>query len=256
MDNVKGLDIANELHSLAVRYETADFLPADPAWFMHQVSGKENQETMAFLASCISYGNRKQFMPKIQYMLDCSRGNVYEWIKSGAFKNDIPDDENRCFYRLYTYATMHRMMAALQTMLNDYGSMGAYLATKCNNSKSCYDAVCAITSFFAHHDPTGGIVPKNAVSACKRVCMFIRWMVRDNSPVDLGLWNDIIDKRTLIIPMDTHVLQQAVRLGLMQTRTASMSSAIKLSAKLREIFPDDPMKGDFALFGYGVNAGK
>ena len=86
--------------------------------------------------------------------------------------------------------------------------------------------------------------------------MFLRWMVRDDSPVDLGLWKDIIDKRTLIIPMDTHVMQEANRLGLISCKTASMSSAIKLTNKLREIFPDDPLKGDFALFGVGVDVAK
>ena len=65
--------------------------------------------------------------------------------------------------------------------------------------------------------------------------------------------NDVIDKRTLIIPMDTHVLQEASRLGLLKSKTASMSSAIKLTDKLRKVFPDDPLKGDCALFGVGVN---
>lgn len=83
--------------------------------------------------------------------------------------------------------------------------------------------------------------------------MFLRWMVRDNSPVDLGLWSNLIDKRTLIMPMDTHVIQEACRLGLSTSRTASMSAAVKLTAKMGEIFPDDPLLGDFALFGYGVN---
>ena len=83
--------------------------------------------------------------------------------------------------------------------------------------------------------------------------MFLRWMVRDNSPVDLGLWNDIIDKRTLIIPMDTHVVQEAMRLGLLKSKSTSMSNAMKLSNRLRDIFPEDPLKGDFALFGLGVD---
>ena len=83
--------------------------------------------------------------------------------------------------------------------------------------------------------------------------MFLRWMVRDNSPVDLGLWSDLIDKSTLIIPMDTHVLQEAERLGLITSKCTSMSAAMKLSQKLSEIWPDDPTKGDFALFGLGVD---
>ena len=85
--------------------------------------------------------------------------------------------------------------------------------------------------------------------------MFLRWMVRDGSPVDLGLWAPQIDKRTLIMPMDTHVLQQSVRLGLLSSRTASMAAAQRLTARLARIFPDDPLKGDFALFGEGVSAG-
>ena len=78
-------------------------------------------------------------------------------------------------------------------------------------------------------------------------------MVRDDSPVDLGLWSDFIDKRTLIMPMDTHVVQQACRLGLLNGRQATMASARRLTARMAEVFPDDPLKGDFALFGYGVN---
>ena len=83
--------------------------------------------------------------------------------------------------------------------------------------------------------------------------MFLRWMVRDGSPVDLGLWADRIDKKSLIMPLDTHVLTEASRLGLITSRCTSMSAARRLTAALAEVFPDDPLKGDFALFGYGVN---
>ena len=83
--------------------------------------------------------------------------------------------------------------------------------------------------------------------------MFMRWMVRDSSPVDLGLWTRFIDKRTLIMPLDTHVVQQSQRLGLLRSRTASMSAARRLTQAMLEVFPADSLKGDFALFGYGVN---
>jgi uncharacterized protein (TIGR02757 family) len=83
--------------------------------------------------------------------------------------------------------------------------------------------------------------------------MFLRWMVRTDSPVDLGLWADFIDRRTLVIPLDTHVVQEARRLGLLTSACTSMSVARRLTAKLAEVFPDDPCRGDFALFGYGVD---
>lgn len=245
-------ELSQYLHALAVQYETEEFLRSDPSWFMHQVTGSENREVTAFIASCLSYGNRRQFMPKIQQLLDYAGGDMYRWVLDGEFETHLRAGDACCFYRLYTCGMMNGMLRALQKMLRGHGSMGHWMRS--TGSTDCYAAVCALTDYFAAHDSVGGIVPKNAVSACKRVCMFLRWMVRDGSPVDLGLWNDIIDKRTLIIPMDTHVLQQSVRLGLMQSKTASMTAAMKLSGKLREIFPDDPMRGDFALFGYGVNS--
>ena len=231
------------------KYETAEFLPDDPSWFMHQVEGEDNQETVAFIASCLSYGSRKQFMPKIQFFLDVSKNNVYDWLQSGRFKHDVPDDDERCFYRLYTWHTMYALLVAMNKMLREYGSIGRYVQSQATDG---FTAVKCITDYFSSMG-IETIIPKNTTSACKRVCMFLRWMVRDSSPVDLGLWSGFIDKRTLIIPMDTHVLQEANRLGLINAKTASMSVARNLSAKLAEIFPEDPLKGDFALFGYGVN---
>lgn len=241
-------DIDTLLVQYAERYETPDFLPADPSWFMHQVQGRLNRETLAFIASSLSYGSRKQFFPKIQYILDCSGGDVYEWVRSGRFDKDIPA-EDRCYYRLYTCRTMNSFLHALREMICTYGSIGDFVR---GNASDGYSAVAAICGFFAERG-IEVIIPKDTRSACKRVCMFMRWMVRDGSPVDLGLWSDFMDKRTLIMPMDTHVVQQACRLGLLGSRQASMTAARRLTARMAEVFPDDPLKGDFALFGYGVN---
>lgn len=233
----------------AEKYETADFLKEDPSWFMHQVDGRRNQETLSFIASCLSYGSRKQFFPKIQYILDCSEGEPYRWVRDGEFHTHIPDDTTTCYYRLYTQHTMNIFLRALRDMLHDYESLESFVK---QHSHDGFTAVKAICEYFSGKGITG-IIPKDTTSACKRVCMFLRWMVRDGSPVDLGIWGDFIDKRTLIMPMDTHVMQQAYRLGLLENKSASMAAAKKLTAKIAEIFPEDPLKGDFALFGYGVN---
>ena len=251
MDNHVSQDTAALLRSYAARYETADFLNGDPSWFMHQVEPAADRIMLAFLASSLSYGSRKQFFPKIQYMLDCSQGRVEEWVRSGAFATDIPDDSSRCYYRLYTFAKMHQFLASLRQMLADYGSLTEFVRQSTPDGH-CLTAVSALTSYFSSRG-IEGIIPKNTQSSCKRVCMFMRWMVRDGSPVDLGLWSGIIDRRSLIMPMDTHVVQQSMRLGLLSSSSASMSSALRLTSAMSEVFPDDPLKGDFALFGYGVN---
>ena len=244
MDDLKYL-----LIEYAKRYETTDFLATDPSWFMHQVDGNRNRETLAFIASCLSYGSRKQFFPKIQYMLDCSHGEVYDWVYYGRFDKDIPDDTKRCYYRLYTFHTMNTFFHALKDMLTEHGTIGEYVRRNANDG---YSAIVAICTYFSGKG-IEVIIPKDTKSACKRVCMFLRWMVRDGSPVDLGLWSGYLDKRTLIMPMDTHVIQEANKLGLLKGKGASMAAARKLTARMAEIFPNDPLKGDFALFGYGVN---
>lgn len=244
MDDLKYL-----LIEYAKRYETTDFLATDPSWFMHQVDGNRNRETLAFIASCLSYGSRKQFFPKIQYLLDCSHGEVYDWVYYGRFDKDIPDDTKRCYYRLYTFHTMNTFFHALKDMLTEHGTIGEYVRRNANDG---YSAIVAICTYFSGKG-IEVIIPKDTKSACKRVCMFLRWMVRDGSPVDLGLWSGYLDKRTLIMPMDTHVIQEANKLGLLKGKGASMAAARKLTARMAEIFPNDPLKGDFALFGYGVN---
>ena len=81
-------------------------------------------------------------------------------------------------------------------------------------------------------------------------------MVRQNSPVDLGLWNWILPE-DLIIPLDTHVIQEAEKLRLIpENSPASMKTAQKITVQLKQIWPDDPCKGDFALFGLGVDEEK
>ena len=236
----------------ADNYETASFLKDDPSKFMHLVKGKENQEAMAFIASSLSYGNRERFNPKIKKILDWSEGEVDEWIKSGQFGCQFAAGDTRCFYRLYTHDTMHRFLHTYQQLLLTYGSLGDYVRQHATDG---YTAIAAICQYFGCLG-IQTVIPKNTQSACKRVCLFLRWMVRSNSPVDLGLWADFIDRRTLIIPLDVHVLRQSTRLGLLKNKTTTMSTARRLTAALSDIFPDDPLKGDYALFGYGTDTQK
>lgn len=238
---------ANLLREYARRYETADFIVGDPSWFMHQVKGDRNREMMAFMAAALSYGARSQFLPKIQWLLDCSEGEPDLWVREGEYESVLREDDPACFYRLYTKGLMARFLGACRELLLRYGSLGEFIP-----ADEAIKALEALCGWFSSRG-LAVIVPKDTTSSCKRLCMFMRWMVRDNSPVDLGLWAQKIDKRSLIMPLDTHVLTEAGKLGLVQSRCASMSSARRLTATLSEVFPDDPLKGDFALFGYGVN---
>lgn len=243
------------LVSYADRYEVPSFIHGDPSWFMHQVDGRENQETIAFIASCLSYGSRSQFMPKIQSLLDASEGEPFEWVRSGTFQTAIPDDA-RCFYRLYTNHTMHLFLLSLHDLLHAYGSLADFATEAVGRGApdqgEALRVLHALADYFRSRG-LKGIVPQPVSSVCKRPSMFLRWMVRDHSPVDLGIWADRIDKSSLYIPIDTHVMQTARRLRIVSTHSASWATTVALTEKMRDAFPGDPARGDFALYGADIS---
>lgn len=239
------------LREYADRYETASFIEGDPSQFMHMVEGDANREATAFVASALSFGSRAQFLPKIQWIVDLADRNVDRWIRAGAFERDFRANDTRCFYRFFTFSAMNAFFRAYKGILDEHGTLGRFAAASSGGDAS--KAVAAICARFCEAGSCA-VIPRDSHSACKRVCMFLRWMVRSGSPVDLGLWSDSFDRRTLVIPLDTHVLQEAKRLGLLKSSSASMSAAKRLTAALAEAFPDDPTRGDFALFGFGVDS--
>jgi len=235
------------LAEYADRYETPAFLAGDPSWFMHQVSGNANREATAFVAAGLSFGARSQFMRKVQWLLDRAGGDMDRWVRRGGFSRDLPRGGEKCFYRFFTAGDMNAFLSAYRGVMEEFGTLGEYVRSSADGTG--LGAAAAICRRFSGG---GGVVPKDAKSACKRVCMFLRWMVRAGSPVDLGLWSGFVDRATLAMPLDTHVLRQSRRLSLLEGSSPSMRMALRLSAALSEAFPGDPLRGDFALFGYGV----
>ncbi len=269
-----------KLRSLADQYEVASFCDEDPSQFLRWYMPAEGRGTVAdveaasFIAAMLAFGNRKQFIPKIRAVLetsDRSLGSVSEWLKAGAYSKDFPHGEAK-FYRFYSYDDMQIFFGELAEILKEAGSLGEYFETKYNEGevspslqpapRSCATpsprgtppkTPAALYEIVAASFPNSTIVPKGRTSANKRIHMFLRWMVRRDSPVDQGLWK-WADPATLLIPLDVHVMQEAVGLGLLpQGAVASRKTAELLTAAMQEVFPGDPCRGDYALFGLGVD---
>ncbi len=232
-ENLKKLLIA-----LADKYETPAFLEGDPSQFMHCYSDPLTQEHVAFVAAALSYGSRKQFLPKAQVAIQL------------ALSGQRLPDNPLCFYRLHTNRMINRFLDACDAIYARYGSIGTMMEE--NEIYTSMGAVTLLTTWFREHDASD-LVPRNDRSACKRLCMFLRWMCRDGSPVDLGLWSRQIDKSTLIMPLDTHVMHVARDLGLLSAGSPTMTTARRLTDMMSEIFPGDPTRADYALFGLGVD---
>ncbi len=236
------------LRRYAERYER-DFPSPDPSEFLKTAEGANNQEATAFVAACLSFGSIEQFMPKIEQLVEWAKvsGGMDNWIRRGTFKRKIRPDACRCFYRFVTYANLHALLRAYQQIMREHGTLCEYVRR--NGDGAGLGAVKAICAAFAESD-VGYLVPASASSACKRICLFLRWMVRE-PPVDLGLWKGFVDRGSLIMTPDAHVLKQARKFKLLAKEPATMATARKLTAIMAEVFPGDPLRGDFALFGHG-----
>lgn len=241
----------------AEQYETADFINADPVQIPHRYDSRVNIEISAFVTAWIAWGNRKQIIKKADFIdREIFKGEPYHYIVGNTVeRGNRPEWEQYkgstdCLYRTFTFGDFHDLCARLYDVYTSAENMET--AIKKAHETNGETALATLQSLFGS---VNGIPDFETQSACKRLCLFLRWMCRKGSPVDFGLW-DVCDPRNLIIPLDTHVHKQALRLGLVKRRTPDLQTAIEITDRFAEIFPDDPTKGNFALFGYGVNNGK
>lgn len=245
----------DNLKRWAEKYETADFIKADPVQIPHRYDSRVNIEISAFVTAWIAWGNRKQIIQKADFIdREIFKGAPYHYIVGTDTQGAAPEweqykDSTANFYRTFTYGDFYDLCARLHHVYTNWADMAT--AIQYSHEINGEPPLQTIQSLFGS---VKGIPDFETQSACKRLCLFLRWMCRTGSPVDFGLW-DFCDPRNLIIPLDTHVHKQALRLGLVTRRTPDLQTAIEITDRFAEIFPDDPTKGDFALFGYGVNAG-
>lgn len=246
----------DNLKRWAEQYETAEFIQSDPVQIPHRYDSRVNIEISAFVTAWIAWGNRKQIIKKADFIdREIFKGEPYHYIVGNTVeRGNRPEWEQYkgstdCLYRTFTFGDFHDLCARLYDVYTSAENMEA--AIKKAHETNGETALATLQSLFGSMN---GIPDFETQSACKRLCLFLRWMCRKGSPVDFGLW-DVCDPRNLIIPLDTHVHKQAIRLGLTKRRTPDLRTAIEITDRFAEVFPDDPAKGDFSLFGYGVNKG-
>lgn len=253
---------------LADRYETASFLLNDPSKFMHSYLPSaggtvEDAEVVAFISSSLAFGRRDQILSHVQRILDLISGDSkspVQWIMDGGFKKHF-NGKNGSFYRMYSYSDICVLLGYLQRFLKEKGSLGCYFKERWLEAQK---NVPESSSLYLHQVVSAAFEGKCALvsssphTAAKKINMFLRWMVRDKSPVDLGLW-PWYDKNRLLVPLDTHVMQESVEFGFIKKSSsgkipgATLKAAVELSQIMEDYFPGDRARGDFALFGLGVN---
>ena len=246
---VKQTDLKTYLDELVVQYEIAEFIKNDPCQFPHRYTKREDIEIAGFIASIFAFGSRKVFIKKLEELFVLMGESPYDYIIKGDF--NLP----KFIYRFLKEEDIVGIFSVLHKLYSlDKGLKGLFVQAV--QSEDLMQFVC---DYFYKNAPKNigkgfyfAIPNPKSGGAMKRMWMFLRWMVR-KSVVDLGIWQDVMTPAQLKIPLDTHVARISRELGLLTRNSNDKKAVDEITQNLLEFDHKDPVKYDFALFGYGVN---
>lgn len=251
---IVGNDIRTLLDEEAARINSVDFISADPVQFPRRFSKIQDIEIAALLSAIIAWGNRKMICRDAERMLYLMDNEPYLYVMDEGYEDLNPHmNLHRTFFGrhfIYFLRGMHRIY-------KDFGSLDSFsAAVKAGETDApAWHLVAEMQKIMC--DVNSGAtcsqcLPVNlSQTALKRINMALRWLVRDDGIVDMGIWKSI-PKSKLFIPLDVHVGNVSRELGLLTRKANDRKSVEQLTATLRQLRPDDPAIYDFALFGIGV----
>lgn len=263
------------LDSKVAQYNHPGFIPNDPVSIPHKFTQQQDIEIMGLWAAVLAWGQRVTIIKKCNELIELMDGAPYDFIMNHEepdlkkllhFKhrtfNDIDTLYFISFFR-HHYSRYNSLEDAFISPTNvvipndSEGTSESGIIANANLLEPVEIALNYFRSYFFSlpdypHRTKKHISSPSQKSTCKRLNMFLRWMVRkDDCGVDFGIWNQI-KPANLICPCDLHVDRVARKLTLITRKQADWQTAIELTQRLREFDPVDPVKYDFALFGLGI----
>lgn len=232
----------------AEQYENPDFIDSDPIQIPHRFSKKEDIEISGFLLSTIAWGNRTMIIRNGNKLMEIMEHEPYQFIR------DFTSKDLDFVHRTFNSLDLDFYLRSLQNIYNAEGLEAAFsihpdvpgMKGRIVNFRNQFLSTVHESRSEKHiSNPL-----KN--SACKRLNMFIRWMVRDaKKGVDFGIWKSI-DASELYLPLDVHTSKNARKIGILERKQDDWKALEELMTSLRLFDEKDPVKYDFALFGLGV----
>lgn len=257
------------LDELYYKTDRVVYIKNDPVEFPHNFSDPRDVEIAAFIASSLAYGRVSVFKPVIERILELAykkgrKGELYEYIM-GFDPEREKERASGIKYRMSSSVDFVCFLFLIKNVLVKYGSLGRlFLLSYKKTDANIRDALARFTAFLLEVDTTlvygENLHPRGLLflvpspqkgSACKRLNMFLRWMIRPKDGVDFGLWD--IPASKLVMPVDTHIAFISLALGLTSIRSPSWKMAEEITGSLKKLDPHDPVKYDFALAHIGIS---
>jgi uncharacterized protein (TIGR02757 family) len=244
------------LDEKADHFNQPAFIANDPISIPHQYRKKQDIEIAGFFAATLAWGQRVTIIRKCNELLAMMDNDPHQFIlhhKPTELKR-FQDFKHRTFNPTDTLY----FIRALRHLYTLHDSLEAVFAVSAEADTVEQGLINFNESFFGIEHPkrtTKHVPTPLRKSTCKRLVMYLRWMVRaDKRGVDFGIWKTISPSQ-LICPCDLHVDRVGRKLKLIKRKQTDWQTALELTANLRKLDPVDPVKYDFALFGLGIEEG-
>lgn len=247
-------DIKSFLDKKADQYNTPAFIALDPISIPHLFVRKQDIEIAGFFAATLAWGQRTTIVRNCVRLMKLMDDAPFQFVTSHT-ENDLRRLETFC-HRTFNSTDLLYFIHFLSWYYEKHTSL-EWAFTQGRRGVSAFDALTGFHELFFSLDNFPERTRKHVStparkSACKRLNMFLRWMVRkDNRGVDFGIWNDM-SPSALVCPCDVHVERVARKLRLIRRKQVDWQTAAELTDNLRKYDPEDPVKYDFALFGLGL----
>lgn len=248
-----GIQLRHMLDKLYHRFNRPEYISPDPLQFLANYPDLADREIAGLVASSLAFGNVKQIIRSVSTALE-EMGRPRAWL-ADASERAISATFRTFRHRYVTGADLGGMLCGVKRVIDRYGSLGACFA---QNAGPCDDNVLPGLERFVARLRNGFagrnyLLPSPADgSACKRLNLYLRWMVRRDA-VDPGGW-DFVSPAQLIVPLDTHMHRMAKELGLTSRRAADIRTALDVTKAFRRLIPHDPVRYDFALTRLGIRS--
>ncbi|MBK7652020.1 MAG: TIGR02757 family protein [Flammeovirgaceae bacterium] len=236
------------------QYNTLDFISLDPISIPHQFSKKQDIEIAGFLAATLAWGQRVTIINKCKELLHLMGDAPYDFLLHHKPIDLKPFEKFK--HRTFNATDTLYFIESLSTYYKTHHSLEDAFVVQATDTTIEAGLINFHKIFFSLPDFPARTIKHVSTparkSACKRLSMFLRWMVRqDEKGVDFGLWKRILPSQ-LVCPCDVHVERVARKLNLISRKGMNWQTALELTSNLRKLDPVDPVKYDFALFGLGI----
>lgn len=250
------MELKKMLESKVRLFNKPEFIPSDPICIPHQFTQKQDIEIAGFFAAIFAWGQRVTIINKCNELLNRMDNAPFDFVVNHSDRDlqRLIGFKHRTFNDTDLLYTIH----FFKYWYSQYNSLEIAFSNGINNTDLTIEHGLNLfrKTFFSLEDAPQRtqkhVASPLQKSACKRINMYLRWMVRnDRCGVDFGIWNTI-KPRQLVCPLDVHVQRVATKLGLLTRTQSDWEAALELTANLRQLDKEDPVKYDFALFGLGV----